>query len=91
MLTGIILIFSFLLLVIAVTQLRFSRNRTAKNMIWLFNILMIVILVMQITKTDFYCQTKKLLDTVFWISFAGVFVMYIRLKKNSRRSRRNDR
>jgi len=87
MLTYIILIFSFLFLVVSVMQLRFSRNRTARNMLWLFNILMIVILVMQTMKSEFYLQAKNLLDTIFWISSVGIFVMYLWLKKSSRVSK----
>ena len=77
------LIFSFLVVVVAISQLRFSRLQIARTLSWGFLILMVIILVMQTMKSEFYYRTKSFLDAVFWVSLGGTFVTYIWRKKAS--------
>jgi hypothetical protein len=77
------LIFSFLAVLVAISQLRFSRLQIVRSLGWGFLILMIIILVMQIMKSEIYYRAKSFLDTTFWVSLGGTFVVYIFRKKAS--------
>jgi hypothetical protein len=87
MLRDITFITVFLILVVALSQLRFSRYRIATTLLWSFIILMGVILVMQTMKFEFYYQTKNFLDAVFWVSFGGMLVAYLWIKRFSKTER----
>jgi hypothetical protein len=81
MLSDITLIVSLLAVVVGLSQLRFSRLHIAKTLLWLFLILMATILILQVSRSEWFYQNKTFLDSLFWVSFVGMLVAYIWIKK----------
>jgi hypothetical protein len=85
MIKDITIILSVLILTVAVLQLRFSRLKIAKTLQWIFIILMAVILILQTLKTELFIQNRTFLNSIFWISVGGIFILYYWIKKEKKR------
>jgi hypothetical protein len=87
----ITLIFSFIAVSVALAQLRFNRGKITRTLHWSFIIVMAIILIMQTMKLEFFYRTRSIiLDALFWVSFAGMAVTYILLRKRVSTTRKAD-
>lgn len=82
------LIIAFLSLVIAVSQLRFSRFHKVKNLQWVLIAVTTIILVMQTMNSKWLSEYRNFMDTVFWVSFGGIIASYLWIKKYSNASKK---
>ena len=57
----------------------------AKNLIWVFVSILMVLYIFGLTASAAYNQWRSFLDPIFWLSFVGMFVCYFWYK----RSRKN--
>jgi hypothetical protein len=81
MLKDIALIVSFLAVVVGISQLKFNRLHIARTLLWVFIILMAMILVLQTSMSELFYEYRTFLDSLFWVSFAGMVVAYIWIGK----------
>ena len=82
MIRDVTIILSFIIVIVAILQLRFSRLRIARTLQWVFIIIAAIILMLQTLKAELFIQNRTFLNLLFWISAGGIFISYYLTKKS---------
>jgi hypothetical protein len=84
MIRDITIVISFIILIVAILQLRFSRLKLLQTLLWSFNIISVFILILQTLKAEIFIENRTVLNLIFWISVGGIFISYYLIKKRTR-------